>query len=613
MSQPNGHTLRSTARPSAEHMEDLAQRYPAVPTLRRLLAENAKVHAPWYFAAFALMAITAGATAGTAWVIKDVINEIFIEQQIDMVLPIALTIVAIFTVKGISSYGTSVILARTSAKVLAGLKKKIIGKVLAQGVAFFDRMATGEITARFNQNASAARQAITQILQQGLRDAMTLVALGTVMVLQDPVLSLISVLIVPPALLGLGWIGQRVRGLARLEFQSVSKIMQLVTESVRGVRIIKAFNLETARRHEIEEAIEEVEQRTLQVSRYNAITLPLADSLGGIGIALIVIYGGYAVIGQGGDAGAFFSFITAFLMAYEPATRLGKLNVALQRSLIGVRLMFELLDEPLSLQNAKGAKDLEVPNGAIRFENVGFSYLDTPALSGLDLDIRAGEFMAIVGPSGAGKSTLFNMLTRFYDPQHGAITIDGQDIASVTLTSLRDSIAVVTQDPYLFSGTIRENIMMGDQTASAEMFDTVVKAARVSEFCDAMPEGFDAEVGEGGARLSGGQRQRVAIARAMLRDAPILLLDEATSALDSESEAKVQQALEELRKGRTALVIAHRLSTVRNADRVAVIKDGRVEEIGTHADLLAKSGVFRALHDFQFKPATKASAQKTAV
>ncbi|MEM9269925.1 MAG: ATP-binding cassette domain-containing protein, partial [Pseudomonadota bacterium] len=247
--------------------------------------------------------------------------------------------------------------------------------------------------------------------------------------------------------------------------------------------------------------------------------------------------------------------------------------------------------------------------GGIHFDTLSFSYLDRPALNGLDLNVAPGEFMAIVGPSGAGKSTLFNLLTRFYDPQVGQVRIDGQDISQVTLDSLREAIAVVGQDPYLFSGTIRENIMMGGPNASAARFDEVVEAAHVREFATLMPDGFDSQVGEGGTRLSGGQRQRVAIARAMLRDAPILLLDEATSALDSESEAKVQNALEELRKGRTALVIAHRLSTVRNADRVAVMKDGAVVELGTHSDLLSRSGLFRALYDLQFKtPEDKTTA-----
>ncbi|MEM9269553.1 MAG: ABC transporter ATP-binding protein, partial [Pseudomonadota bacterium] len=513
MSDTSAHTGKPSARHTAQRMEELAELYPAFPTLKRLLIENAKVHAPWYLMAFGLMAITAIATAGTAWIIKDVINEIFIDRRTEMVLPIALTIIGIFVAKGLSSYGTAVILARTRAKILAGLQKQIIAKVLAQGVEFFDRMATGEITARFNQNAAAARQAITQVLQQGLRDVLTLIALATVMVIQDPMLSLITVLIVPPALYGLGWIGRKVRGYARQEFQSLSRIMQLVTETVRGARIIKAFNLENRRRLEIEDAIEEVEARTLMVARYNAITLPLADSLGGIGIALIVIYGGYAVIGQGGDAGAFFSFITAFLMAYEPATRLGKLNVALQRSLIGVRLMFDLLDEPLSLAEHPDAKPLKVDLGGIHFDTLSFSYLDRPALNGLDLNVAPGEFMAIVGPSGAGKSTLFNLLTRFYDPQVGQVRIDGQDISQVTLDSLREAIAVVGQDPYLFSGTIRENIMMGGPNASAARFDEVVEAAHVRQFATLMPDGFDSQVGEGGTRLSGGQRQRVAIAR----------------------------------------------------------------------------------------------------
>lgn len=579
--------------------DDLTLRYPTWPTMRRLLSEAAAAHIPSYIIAFLLMVVTAVCVGATAWVIKDIINEVFIARQRNMVLPISLAILAIFIVKGLSAYGSTVILARVSARVLAALKKRMIAKVLAQGMTFFDGQTTGEITARFNQNANAAREVITRVVAGGLRDVLTLIVLLGVMIYQDPLLSVLSVVIVPPALFVLNWIIRRIRRLAGEEFDALSRTMKLLTDTVRGISVIKTFNLESNRRAEMDAAIEEVEDRSLKVAKYNAITLPLADTLGGLGIAVVILYGGYAIIDRNGDAGTLFSFITAFLMAYEPATRLGRLNVLIQRNMVGVRLMYQLLDEPLSEPDATDAKPMAPGPGAISFSNVTFAYDAAPALDAFSLDVRPGEFMAIVGPSGSGKTTLFNLLMRFYVPSSGAIRIDGQDIAGVQVKDLRHAITSVGQHPFLFLGTIRDNIMMARPDASQADLMRAVRSACVDEFLDKLPGGLDADVGEAGARLSGGQRQRVAIARALLKDAPIVLFDEATSALDSDSEKQVQAAFEELRQNRTALVIAHRLSTLRNADRLAVLQAGRLIELGTHKELLAKPGVFSNLHEIQ--------------
>ncbi len=568
--------------------------------VRRLFTENIGAHVPNYVAATVLMAMTAAATGASAWIMKDIVNSIFVSRRGELLLPIALAVVVIFLVKGVAAYGSSVIMSRIGARIVADLKKRIVARLLRQGMAFYDVNPTGELTTRLNQYASAAREVMNTLVSAGARDVLSLVALVAVMIGQDPILALMTMLIGPPAIFGASQIVRRTRALARTQIKAMSQIVQLLNESLRGARVVKTFGLERDRQRTIDGAIDEVEAHSLAMSRLNAITSPLMETLGGVGIAAIVGYGGWRVIAGSSDAGAFFSFITAFLMAYEPAKRLIRLNVQLKKQIVGVRMLYELLDEPLAMADRPGAIDLPSARGDIVFEDVAFAYRGASALHGVTLNIHDGEMMAIVGQSGAGKSTLFNLLSRFYDADGGRILIAGHDIRDLTIRSLRASMAVVTQDPFLFSGSIRDNVMMGRLDATEEQFLQAVRAARVDEFADAAARGYDTEVGEHGARLSGGQRQRVAIARAMLKDAPILLLDEATSALDTRSEALVQSAIDRLQRGRTSIVIAHRLSTVRNADRVAVMSAGRVIEVGTHAELLASSGEFKALYDLQF-------------
>ena len=594
-----------TARPEAVTPPEAGD----IAIVRRLFSENVGKHVASYGAAFLLMAVTAAATGASAWIMKDIINSIFVDKRGELLAPIALAVVVIFLVKGLSAYGSSVIMARIGARIVADLKKRIVARLLLQGMSFYDRNASGVLTTRLNQHANAAREVMNTIISAGARDLLSLVALASVMVMQDPLLAALTLLIAPPALLGAAQIVRKTKQLARSQIAGMSRTVQLLNETVRGVRVVKSFGLERARQREIDGAIDEVEQHAVAMARLGAITSPLMETLGGVGIAAIVGYGGWQVISGQNDAGSFFAFITAFLMAYEPAKRLIRMNVQLKKKVVGVQMLYELLDEPLALADRPDARDVEITKSRITFESVSFGYHKVPALDDVNLIVEPGEFLAVVGQSGAGKSTLFNLLARFYDVSEGRITIDGVDIREMTLTSLRRAISVVTQESFLFSGTIRENILMGRDDADEEVFLAAARAAQVDEFAEALAQGYDTEVGEGGGRLSGGQRQRISIARAMLKDAPILLLDEATSALDTRSEAAVQEALERLRAGRTSLVIAHRLSTVRNADRVAVFRHGRLIEVGTHAELLSRPGEFRELHDMQFAPSESAAAE----
>jgi ATP-binding cassette subfamily B protein len=341
------------------------------------------------------------------------------------------------------------------------------------------------------------------------------------------------------------------------------------------------------------------------MARLDALTVPMMETLGGFAVAIAVVYGGWRVIATGQDPGAFFSFVTALLLAYDPARRLARFNVHFQQSMVGVKMVYDLLDEQPSPAESAAGRRLEVRAGRIAFEDVSFAYFpgaERSALEGLSFEAEPGEVTALVGPSGGGKSTVFALLSRLYLPQSGRIMIDGQDLADCSVESVRRAMAPVSQDTFLFETTIRENLRMGRLDATDAEIEAAARAAHAHDFIVEQPDGYDTQVGEGGSRLSGGQRQRISIARAMLADAPILLLDEATSALDSESEAKVQEALERLMGGRTTLVIAHRLSTVRNVHRIHVIDRGRVVESGTHDELLARGGLFARFHEMQLKP-----------
>jgi ATP-binding cassette subfamily B protein len=569
--------------------------------IRRLVIDNARPYAKRYGLAFLCMGLTAAATGASAWIMRDVVNSIFVDQQAAMVLPIALTVIGIFTLKGGSTYAQTVILQSIGASLVARVQKQIGDNILRQGMDFYDAHETGDLTTRMTLTANAARGLLDTIITAVGRDLLSVIALISVMVIQDPLMAFLALIVAPPAIIGVTALIKRVKNLAKKEMLSLARIVQVLNESIRGARVVKSFTLEPKMQNELYKAIENVEDRVVAIARLNALSSPLMETLGGVSVAIVILYAGFSVIQQGSDPGAFFSFMTAFLMAYEPAKRLARVRVSLQMNLVGVQMLYQLLDTAPTITEAPDARPLLLTDGRVRLDNVVFRYRDRPALNGLTLEARPGEVTALVGPSGAGKSTVFNLITRFYDPEEGAIRIDGQDVRSLTFKSLRSQIAVVTQDTFLFSATIRENILAGRDDADEEAMLAAARAANVAEFAEALPEGYDSLVGEGGSRLSGGQRQRIAIARAMLRDAPILLLDEATSALDAESEARVQEALERLMRGRTTLVIAHRFSTVRNADRIHVLRDGVVVESGQHADLMAAGGLYKRLYALQFE------------
>ncbi|MEL7445734.1 MAG: ABC transporter ATP-binding protein, partial [Pseudomonadota bacterium] len=376
-----------------------------------------------------------------------------------------------------------------------------------------------------------------------------------------------------------------------------SLILAVLKNTIDNIRIVKAYTLEDQRKVEMNKAIARVEDRVVKINRLSSLTVPLMETLGGLAIASAILYGGFRVTSEGSDPGEFFSFVTAFIMAYEPARRLARFNVEFQRQMVGVGMFFEMIDKQGEDRPREGAPDLSVASGDVSLEQVSFSYgANVPALTDISATFKPGTMTALVGPSGAGKTTIFAMLDRFYTPEEGRILIDGQDITEFSIDSVRRQIAVVTQDPQMFDGTIAENILLGRDGATEDEMIEAAKAANAHDFIIELPDGYDTNVGSAGGRLSGGQKQRISIARAIVRNAPILLLDEATSALDTLSEGVVQEALARLAKGRTTVAIAHRLSTIFDADQILVMDKGQIVERGRHEDLIEQEGLYQLLY-----------------
>lgn len=578
-----------------------------VQTIKRLLSENIRAYIPRYLLAFVFMGLVAATTAASAWIMKDVINEVFINRDKTMIYVIAGVVIGIFTLKGAATYGQMVVLSRVGNAIVADLQKKLFKRLTEQDQAYFDRMSLPELAIRVNTGAGSARSVIDMLVLSLGRDVLTLIGLVFVMVVQDPLMSVLALVIMPPAVIGVSLLVKRVKTYAKRQVVSNAKIGATLQETVLGVRIVKAFGMEPAMQKRMAASVAEVQSQSNKIASLTARTSPLMETLGGFAIALVIFYGGYAVVELGKDPGAFFAFITALLLAYDPARRLARLNVNLSKAIVGVRLMYELIDEEPDLVKIEDAPALKVSAGQVVLEDVRFSYGEGAALTGLSLTAEGGRTTALVGASGAGKSTVFALIERFYDPQVGRIVIDGQPIQSVSMGSLRGNIAYVGQESYLFNISVRDNIAVGMPEASQAEIEAAARAANAHDFILELPDGYDTLAGEGGGRLSGGQRQRIAIARAMLRDAPILLLDEATSALDAESEAKIQAALETLMAGRTTIVIAHRLSTVRHAHQIHVLDKGRVIESGSHDALFEQDGIYRRLCELQFQNRNEAA------
>jgi len=570
--------------------------------LWRLVRTNLHEQRKLYGISIAAMVVVAAMTSSVAWIMRYIVDAMTIPDNQGIVFMVALAVAVIFTVKGLATYVQVVSLTRAGNRIVATQQIRLYDKLLRQGVSFFNLTESSDLLMRVTQSAQAARMIIDLIVTSFVRDLLTLIGLLAVMFYQQPVLSAVALLVGPAAIFGIRVLLRKVRKIMEMEMASLAEIIKVIQETSTGIRIIKAFALEERMASRMARAVREVEKRSNAISRLEAITSPLMDTLSGFAIAAVVALSAVQIFGvQGTTPGQLMSFVTALLMAYEPAKRLSRMRITIESGMVGVRMMFGLLDQPETLAEHPNPVTMTKGPGRIVFDRVGFSYgAGRPVINDLSLVFEAGKTTALVGPSGGGKSTILNLILRLYDPHEGTVTIDDLDIRLASFTSLRDKISFVGQDTFLFSASVSDNIRFGSPTASEEEVIAACKAANAHEFIEHLPQGYQTQVGENGAFLSGGQKQRLAIARAILRNAPILLLDEATSALDSKSEALVQEAIQRLTRDRTTVVIAHRLSTVLGADKICVIEAGALAEEGTAKVLLARGGIFRSLYDQQF-------------
>ncbi len=570
--------------------------------LARLFKENFKKHVGWYSVAIAAMFVVAGTTSLSAWIMRDIVNSVYLKRGFDVVLEIAFAVAAIFIVKGFATFVQSYYLSKAGNSIVAEQQRKIYDRLLKQGVSFFQNMPSSELLVRVTYNAQSARNVIDTIVTSFVRDLFSLLGLIFVMFAQNFLLSAISMIIGPIAIFSVRLVLKRVRKIMEAELASIGEIVSVVQETSIGVRVIKAFSLEKLMRQRMDKAVSDVELRSNGIAKLEAATSPIMETLSGLAIAVVIAVSGYTVLEKGGSPGDLMAFITALLLAYEPAKRLARMRVQIEGGMIGVRMMFQVLDAPLTLTEKNDALPLPKASGDVELKNVSFEYVaEQPVLKDVSILFEGGKMTALVGPSGSGKSTIINLMMRLYDPQNGAVEINGMDLRDVSFASLREHVSYVGQETFLFSGTVKHNISVGRDNATDEEIIAAAKAANAHDFIMRMPDGYDTKLGENGSGLSGGQRQRVAIARAMLRDADILILDEATSALDSESEALVRDALERLTLNKTSIVIAHRLSTINRADKIVVMDNGEVVEQGSRRELLATDGLYKRLHSIQFE------------
>ena len=590
--------------------------YGAAILIRRLMMEQAAAYWRRYLVAFALMAVSAATTAGSAYLLGQVINQAYVDKSVRGIVLLSGVTIVIFTIKGLATYGHSVILSQISNAILANNQRRLFAKLMNESVAFFSERHSSEFLARLTAGANSVTQVLSLLINAVGRDLLSLIALVFVMVTQDPYMAILGFLVAPPAMLVLRKLVKRIKGLAHSQFTGTADIMETMQESLQGIRTVKAFTLEETMGDRIDVSIDAVERNANKMARVSNRASPLMETLGGFAIAGALVYGGYRVVALGATPGQFFSFLTAFLLAYEPAKRLARLNIELNSNLIGARKLLEIVDSPASEPADDDKPALKLSDARVELRDVTFAYRpNEPILNRMSFVAEPGKVTALVGPSGGGKSTVLALLLRLYEVTDGDILIDGQAISGVSRASLRHQTAYVGQDVYLFRDTIGQNIAFGKTGASQTEIVAAAKAACAHDFITGFPLGYDTPVGEHGTQLSGGQRQRIAVARALVKNAPIILLDEATAALDSESEKQVQEAIEHLCQNRTTIVIAHRLHTIMHADAILVVEGGEIVERGRHDDLLRRGGRYASFFRLQHRdtgPLTLAPISATA-
>jgi ABC-type multidrug transport system fused ATPase/permease subunit len=588
--------------------------YGAAILVRRLVTEQGVVYWRRYLTAFVLMGVSAGATALSAYILGQVINQAYVDKNVHGIVALSGVTLLLFMIKGASTYGHTVILSEISNAILANNQRRLFAKLMSESIAFFSERHSSEFLARLTAGANSVTQVLNLLINALGRDLLLLIGLVAVMLMQDPYMALLGFGVAPPAMLVLRKLVKRIKGLAYNQFTGTADILETMQESLQGIRTVKAFTLEETMRERIDASISAVERNANKMARVSNRSSPLMETLGGFAVAGGLMYGGYSVVALHATPGQFFSFLTAFLLAYEPAKRLARLNIELNSGLVGARMLLEVVDSPASELSDDDKPALELTDARVELRDVSFAYrVNEVVLNRMSFTAEPGKVTALVGPSGGGKSTVLALLLRFYEVSQGDILIDGQSISRVSRLSLRQQTAYVGQDVYLFRDSVRANIAFGKQGATDAEIVEAAKAACAHDFIMSFPLGYDTPVGEHGTQLSGGQRQRIAVARALIKNAPIILLDEATAALDSESEKQVQEAIEHLCRNRTTIVIAHRLHTIMHADAILVVEAGEIVERGRHDDLLRRGGRYASFFRLQQRDtATLAPISATA-
>ena len=583
-----------------------------VETFFRLFNEYFHRFRTKYIIIFILIFLASGTTALTAWLVKDVVNGIFVDQKSHLIVPIVLAVLGVFLVKGVATYFQTVLSSQISNAMVADVQRRMFAHVLKQRISFFSKHSSDNLLMRFNQGAQGFNSILTAVLVNGSRDAATLIGLFIVMAIQDPWLTAASFLTAPLVFYGVGIVLRKLKEVTQQELAGYAELNKHVRETVQGITVIKAFNLEPALQDQTGNVISGLQQRRNRIAALQAVPIPLLDTIGGIAVGVAILYAGFRTVSGGYDPGTFMSFVTALLLAADPARRLSRMRVSLRTAFIAVNMVFELLGDDQAeksgnvkmqrLNSGDMTSALETARPpVISFQDVHFAYdRKTPVLKGVDLDVMPGEMVALVGPSGAGKSTVFKLLLKLYEPTSGQIVVNGHDINDCDIVSLRDAISFVGQSNFIFSGSIRDNLSLRNERVSDEAIENACKAVGLHEYIAALPKAYETDVGELGSMISGGQAQRLNIARAIIKDAPILLFDEVTSALDAENEHLIKTYLQMQMRLKTVLVIAHRLSTVKEADRIAIVEGGRIVDAGRHDHLMKDNAYYEKVVALQF-------------
>ena len=560
-----------------------------------------KPYTPQLLISMAAMVFVGGFNGLQAYMVKPLLDEIFYKHDQRMLYLLPMGLLLVFLVKGIFYFIYSYLLEKVGQSIIRDLRNRVYAHLNDLPLSFFQKTPTGELISRIINDVSMLQGSVSHALIHLLRDFFSVLGLLGVIFYMDWRLALVSLIFLPMAAVPIIVFGKKFRRISTNYQTRIGEATSHLHETIAGMRIVKAFCMEGFEKMRFGKKMQEIMDILMSETKYRCLAHPMIEFLGGIGMAMIIWFGGLQVLNGHSTPGTFMSFLTALIMLYEPVKGVSKINSTIQQGMAAAIRIFALLDIRPDIQETKDARELPAFNSALELKNVSFWYEDNqPVLKNLNLRVNRGEILAVVGPSGGGKSTLANLIPRFYDIREGALLIDGIDIRQVTMHSLRKQLALVTQQTILFNDTVRNNIAYGCSDCPEETIIAAARAAYALDFIQDLPLGFETVIGESGTRLSGGQQQRLSIARALLKDAPILILDEATSSLDTESEREVQRALENLMQNRTTIVIAHRLSTIKNADRIIVLKDGQIVEEGTHSALLARQGEYSVLYQLQF-------------